>query len=227
MAYVLEPLHRHTTRLRFLHGGKHRSTDAVRLILYRLRHAACACNGNRTVPSQRWVTRQARQLLWKLVGEGRSFTHLIRDNDGKYSIGFDAVFQSKGVEVVRTPFRAPRANAYAERWVRSVWEECLDRTIVLNQAHLVHALQAYEQCFNEADLIRGSRRLSLAHRPSAQPQAKWRDAIYLGCAARLSSCGLIALHVAVLDFLLLQLLTSVYCLFLGSTFSGTIYAIRL
>jgi len=52
------------------------------------------------------------------------------------------------IEVVQPPFRAPRANAYAERWVRSVREEWLDRIIILNQAHLLHALHAYEQYFN-------------------------------------------------------------------------------
>jgi Integrase core domain len=80
----------------------------------------------------------------------RSFTHLIRDNDGEDSIGFDAVFASQGVEVVRTPIQAPRANAYAERWMRSVREECLDRIIILNQAHRVYALRNYDQYFNEA-----------------------------------------------------------------------------
>jgi putative transposase len=101
-------------------------------------------------PSQLWVTRQARQLMWKLDDEGRSFSHLIRDNDGKYSLSFDVVFESQGVEAVRIPFRAPRVNAYAERWVHSVREECLDQMIVLNQAHLVYALRSYEQYFNEA-----------------------------------------------------------------------------
>ena len=96
------------------------------------------------------MTHQARQLMWKLDAEGRSFTHLIHDNDGKYSIGFDSVFESQGVEVVRTPIRAPRANAYAEPWVRSVREECLDRIIILNQAHLVYARRSYEQYFNQA-----------------------------------------------------------------------------
>jgi putative transposase len=96
-------------------------------------------------PSHLWVTQQARQLIWKLEGEGRAFTHLIHDNDGKYSIGFDAVFARQGVEVVHTPFRAPRANAYAERWGRSVREACLDRIIILNQAHLAYALRAVLQ----------------------------------------------------------------------------------
>ncbi len=101
-------------------------------------------------PSQHWVTQQARQLMWKLDGEGRPFTHLIHDNDGNYSIGFDAAFESQGVEVIHTPFRALQANAYAERWVRSVREACLEQIIILNQAHLAYALPAYEQYFNEA-----------------------------------------------------------------------------
>jgi putative transposase len=88
--------------------------------------------------------------MWKLDTEGRSFTHLIHDNDGKFSPIFDAVFESEGIVVVHTPFRAPRANAHAERWVRSVREECLERIIILNQTHLSYALRAYEQYFNEA-----------------------------------------------------------------------------
>src|SRR6185295_9462850 len=54
-------------------------------------------------PSQRWVTQQARQLMWLLESEGNSFTHLIHDNDGKYSLAFDAIFESTGIEVVHTP----------------------------------------------------------------------------------------------------------------------------
>ena len=52
--------------------------------------------------------------------------------------------------MVRTPFRAPRANAYAERWVRSVREECLDQVIILNQSHLAYVLREYETYFNSA-----------------------------------------------------------------------------
>jgi putative transposase len=99
--------------------------------------------------SQHWMTQQAQQLLWTLESEGHSFTHLIRDNDGKYSLAFDAIVESTGIEDVHTPFRAPRANAYTERWVRSVREECLDRIIILNQNHLVHTLRAYETYFNQ------------------------------------------------------------------------------
>lgn len=52
---------------------------------------------------------------------------LIHDNDGTFAPAFDSVFQTTGVDVIHTPFRAPNANAYAERWIRTVREECLDR----------------------------------------------------------------------------------------------------
>ena len=60
------------------------------------------------------------------------------------------MFRSEGIEIVRTPFRSPRANAYAERWVRSVREECLDQIIILNQGHLAYVLSEYELYFNTA-----------------------------------------------------------------------------
>jgi putative transposase len=96
------------------------------------------------------VTQQARQLVWSLPEQKQNFTHLIRDNDGKYGAAFDAVLASEGIEVVHTPVRAPRANAYAERWVRSVREECLDQLIVVNEAHLKAVLREYEHFFNTA-----------------------------------------------------------------------------
>jgi hypothetical protein len=101
-------------------------------------------------PSQPWLTQPARQLFWDLGEQQRTFTHLIGDNDGQYSATFDAVFASGGVEMVRTPFRAPRANAYAERWVRSVREECLDQLLILNQTHLRSVRRESEHYFNTA-----------------------------------------------------------------------------
>jgi len=66
-------------------------------------------------PTQAWVTQQARQILWKLDDVTPRLRFLIRDNDGKYSDAFDTVFTSEGFHVLPTPFRAPNANAYAER----------------------------------------------------------------------------------------------------------------
>jgi len=61
---------------------------------------------------------------------------LIHDQDAKFSRIFDTVFQGQGIAIIRTPFRTPKANAFAERWVRSVREECLDQLLILNQRHL-------------------------------------------------------------------------------------------
>jgi putative transposase len=95
-----------------------------------------------------WMLLSALSVL--LSSKDTLFLCLILWPTTKYSKGFDAVFGSHGVDVVHTPFRAPRANAYAERWVRSVRAECLDRIILLNQWHLAYALRIYKQYFNES-----------------------------------------------------------------------------
>jgi putative transposase len=101
-------------------------------------------------PTAAWVTQQARQLSWRLHDGAISARYLIHDRDGKFPPGFDAVFRSEGVEVVRTPYRAPRANAIAERWVGSVRRECLDHLLIVSEAHLRHVLTAYVRHYNEA-----------------------------------------------------------------------------
>jgi len=77
-------------------------------------------------PDSAWVTQQARNLSWDVVDSEACFRFLIRDRDSKYTASFDEVFRSDGTQVIRTPIRAPRANAFAERWVRTVRSECLD-----------------------------------------------------------------------------------------------------
>jgi transposase InsO family protein len=74
---------------------------------------------------------------------------LIHDRDDKFTLAFDTVFRSEGIKIIRTPFRAPNANAYAERWVRTLREDCLDRLIVWNQSHLRRVLTAYSHYYNE------------------------------------------------------------------------------
>lgn len=101
-------------------------------------------------PTSHWVTQQARQLVWKLQEEGRAMRFLVHDRDAKFPAAFDVVFASEGVKVILTPYRAPNANAYAERWVRSVREECLDQVLILNERHLKHVLTEYSQYYNRA-----------------------------------------------------------------------------
>jgi putative transposase len=74
---------------------------------------------------------------------------LIHDRDAKFSFGFDHVFQSEGIAVVRTPIQAPNANAHAERWVGSVRRECLDRLLILSRRHLEHVLRVYTCHYNQ------------------------------------------------------------------------------
>jgi transposase InsO family protein len=76
------------------------------------------------------------------------FRFLVRDRDTKFTAAFDAGFAAEGIEVLPTPVRAPRANAYAERWVGTVRRECLDRMLVVGRRHLVVRLDAYAEHYN-------------------------------------------------------------------------------
>jgi hypothetical protein len=99
-------------------------------------------------PDGRWATQQARNLLLVLSERGRHVRFLVRDHDAKFSRSFDDVFRSEGGEVVVTPVRAPTANAYAERWVRTVRAECLDWLLTVNRRHLEQVLRIYVQHYN-------------------------------------------------------------------------------
>jgi putative transposase len=97
-------------------------------------------------PTGEWVTQQARNLGLDFSESGMRF--LIRDRDSKYSAPFDEVFRSTGIRIVKTPIRAPKANAIAERFVRTVRAECLDWLLILNRRHLEHVLRVYVQHYN-------------------------------------------------------------------------------
>jgi putative transposase len=100
-------------------------------------------------PDGAWVTQQARNLLLVLEKRGRRVRFLLRDRDAKFSRSFDDVFRSEGAEVLVTPVRAPRANAYAERWVRTVRTECLDWLLIVGRGHLAQVLRVYVEHYNE------------------------------------------------------------------------------
>jgi putative transposase len=102
-----------------------------------------------TNPDGRWVTQQARNLMMQCEdGEGR-FKYLIRDRDSKFSFDFDGVFRSEGIRIIRTPVRAPNANAYAERWVGTLRRDCLDRLLIWNRRHLDGVLRSYVAHYNQ------------------------------------------------------------------------------
>jgi transposase InsO family protein len=109
----------------------------------RVHMAACTDH-----PTSAWVTQQARNLMWTLSEQATSKRFLIHDRDTRFSAAFDAVLEAEHIAVLRTPPQAPNANAFAERWVRSVREECLDRLLILNQGHLRRVLIAYLAHYN-------------------------------------------------------------------------------
>jgi putative transposase len=99
-------------------------------------------------PNGAWVAQQARNLMMGLGDRAAQFTFLIRDRDTKFTATFDTVFASEGIRILRTPVRAPRANAIAERWIGTVRRELLDRMLIVNRRHLERVLAEYVTHFN-------------------------------------------------------------------------------
>ena len=101
-------------------------------------------------PDGAWVAQQARNAVW-LLDEREAETDLRclnRDNDKKFTMSFDAVFESEGINILRTPYQAPNANSHAERWVRTAREECLGHILIWNEAHLRRALNEFVGYYN-------------------------------------------------------------------------------
>jgi putative transposase len=116
------------------------------LIFIELKSRRVHLAGCTTNPTGAWVTQQARNLSFTGVFEGMRF--LIHDRDSKFTADFDEVFRSEGIQVIRTPIRAPQANAYAERFVRTIRAECLDWLLIFGRCHLERVLRAYTAHYN-------------------------------------------------------------------------------
>jgi transposase InsO family protein len=126
-------------------------------------------------PDSAWVTQQARNLAVGQRLEGIRF--VIRDRDSKFSGPFDEVFRSEGVRIVKTPIRAPRANAFAERWVRTVRRECLDWMLIYGRRHLERVVRTYAAHYNLARPHRGLDLRTPEPRPDRAPWPSHRPRV--------------------------------------------------
>jgi putative transposase len=99
-------------------------------------------------PNAAWVNQQARQMVWKLEEQGVKILFLLHDNDRKFTEMFDTVFRSISIILIHLPYHAPNSNAFAERWVRTVREECLDKLLIVNEDHLRRVMREYIEHYN-------------------------------------------------------------------------------
>jgi putative transposase len=111
--------------------------------------AACTFSESPRTRAEPGLLEQARNLLMDLGERVAALQFLVRDRDAKFTDVFDAVFTSEAIRILRTPVRAPRANAIAERWIGTVRRELLDRILILNRRHLEHVLAQYTTHFNQ------------------------------------------------------------------------------
>ena len=140
----------------------------------RVHRAGCTAE-----PTAAWVTQQARQLSWELQEHGLSARLLIRDRDTKFPVSCDTVVEAEGITIIQTPYQAPKANAFAERWIRTVRAAWLDRLLMVREAHLRRVLREYIAYYNQARPQQGSGQRcpgSGAHRPANGP-VRCRDVL--------------------------------------------------
>jgi hypothetical protein len=142
------------------------------LFLHRARHPAVHLAGVTANPDGGWVTQQARNLLLVLGERGRQVRFLLRDHDAKFSRSFNDVFRSQDTNILVTPVRAPQANAYAERWVRTVRAECLDWLLIVGRGHLEQILRVYSSALQPPPSPPGTRAAATRSVGPADPRQR-------------------------------------------------------
>jgi len=110
----------------------------------RVHFAGCTAH-----PTGAWVAQQARHLAWHIQDGELRPRFLVRDRDTKFTAAFDEVLQTEGVQIIETPFRAPRANSFAERWVGTIRREALDHILIFGRRHLTHVMTEFVEHYNE------------------------------------------------------------------------------
>jgi putative transposase len=111
--------------------------------------------GTTTNPDGPWTTQQARHLVADLEDRTTTFRFLIRDRAGQFTTAFDAVLIDAGIQIVKIPPRCPKANAYAERLVRTIRAELTNRILIIGQRHLQRVLTEYVSHYNQQRPHRG------------------------------------------------------------------------
>jgi putative transposase len=134
-------------------------------------------------PTASWVTQAAKNLAMDLEDVACRARFLIRDRDGKFPALFDEVLRDAGIAVVLTGIRMPRMNAVMERWVRTCRSELLNRTLIWNQAHLLHALREFESHYNDHRPHRALRQAAPL-RPAPDPTTEQAQIIQLDVRRR-------------------------------------------
>lgn len=104
--------------------------------------------GTTAHPTAHWVVQLGRNLVMDLEDAGSTARFLIRDRDSKFTAAFDAVLAQAGLEIVLSGIRMPRMNSVMERWIQTCRRELLDRTLIWNERHLLHALREFESFYN-------------------------------------------------------------------------------
>jgi transposase InsO family protein len=120
-------------------------------VLFFINHATRAIHimGVTAHPTSAWVAQQARNLLIELGERADAMRFVIRDRDAKFTAAFDEVFTSLSIRIVKTPIRAPRANAIVERWIGTLRRECTDRLLIYSETHLRQVLAKYQRHYND------------------------------------------------------------------------------